>query len=393
MRYILYSHIGSGNRGCEATARSLHELVGSLDNELCIFSEDREEEKICGTEKYASVLYTPSVEGLHPVSSIFSLLLTKSGIDPLASVKYRYGKLFKTVGKNDIGLSTGGDVFCYDQKLADKIGYLTTEMKKNGKAVCLMACSVDEKNLTKKTLEILRKFDYIFPRESLTEKNLKKFGIDNVRTYPDPAFALPKEPVAKYSFMDGRDYIGINYSSYTNHGRESGEKYSSIIRFIRDILANTGMNIILIPHVFWNEENDLALLRKIKGDFKNEDRVIIVEDKYNSSQLKYIISKCRFFIGSRTHSVIGAYSSGVPTLALGYSIKAKGIAEDIFGDYQNVTFDSKNLGDYQGLCNAFRYVVDHESELKKVLQYKNAEFSAALAEQTHFLRKIGEKQI
>ena len=28
MRYILYSHIGSGNRGCEATARSLHELVG-----------------------------------------------------------------------------------------------------------------------------------------------------------------------------------------------------------------------------------------------------------------------------------------------------------------------------------------------------------------------------
>ena len=34
--------------------------------------------------------------------------------------------------------------FVMTRKLADKIGYLTTEMKKNGKAVCLMACSVDE---------------------------------------------------------------------------------------------------------------------------------------------------------------------------------------------------------------------------------------------------------
>ena len=37
------------------------------------------------------------------------------------------------------------------------------------------------------------------------------------------------------------------------------------------------------------------------------------------------------FIGARTHATIAAYSSCVPTLVVGYSIKARGIAKDLFG--------------------------------------------------------------
>ena len=59
-------------------------------------------------------------------------------------------------------------------------------------------------------------------------------------------------------------------------------------------------------------------------------RVVFFED-HNCMELKGIISKCRFFVGARTHSTIAAYSMGIPTLVVGYSVKARGIARDLLG--------------------------------------------------------------
>lgn len=388
MNYYLYTHIGSGNRGCEATARSLQKMLNLEKKDMYIFSEDYEEEMECGTEKYATVIYTPEINKLRPFSSILPRCLTKFGVDRLASVKYRYKKMFRTVENADIGLSTGGDIFCYDKELANKIGYLTQRMKNKGGTTCLIACSIDKKNLTRETLEILQKFDYIFPRESLTENNLKERGVNNVITYPDPAFVLPVSPIKELSNLEKKDYIGLNYSSYVNAGYFSSANYRTMVTFISEQLKKTEMDIILIPHVYWNDENDLILLKKIKSEFANEDRVILIENKYNCMQLKYIISRCRFFIGARTHSVIGAYSSGVPTLALGYSIKSKGIATDIFGTYENFVFDSERLNDYDAFSRAFQGIVEREEEIKHVLYERNKVFEKCLSEQATFLHNL-----
>ena len=54
------------------------------------------------------------------------------------------------------------------------------------------------------------------------------------------------------------------------------------------------------------------------------------------------ISKCRFFLGARTHAMISAYSVCVPSIALGYSIKSKGISKDLkMPDYTLI--DYRNL--------------------------------------------------
>ncbi|MFR4670990.1 MAG: hypothetical protein ACLT69_14285 [Intestinibacter bartlettii] len=50
--------------------------------------------------------------------------------------------------------------------------------------------------------------------------------------------------------------------------------------------------------------------------------------------IKGYISRCRLY-RARTHATIAAYSTCVPTLVIGYSVKAKGIAKDIFGTYEN----------------------------------------------------------
>ena len=51
----------------------------------------------------------------------------------------------------------------------------------------------------------------------------------------------------------------------------------------------------------------------------------------NATQIKYLLSQCRYFIGARTHATIGALSTGVPTISIAYSVKAKGLNKDLFG--------------------------------------------------------------
>ena len=51
----------------------------------------------------------------------------------------------------------------------------------------------------------------------------------------------------------------------------------------------------------------------------------------NASQIKQVISQLRCFIGARTHTTIAALSSGISTLSIAYSVKAKGINKDLLG--------------------------------------------------------------
>ena len=70
-------------------------------------------------------------------------------------------------------------------------------------------------------------------------------------------------------------------------------------------------------------------------------------------QLKGYIAKCRFFVGARTHATIAAYSTEVPTLVVGYSIKSRGIAKDIFGSEENYVIPIEQIKEENKLTQAF----------------------------------------
>ena len=100
------------------------------------------------------------------------------------------------------------------------------------------------------------------------------------------------------------------------------------------MLKNTEYSICLLPHVVVDDCNDLDILKEIKEKYKDNDKVYLEKNNYNCSELKYIISTFEMLLAARTHASIAAYSSCVPTLVLGYSVKSKGIAKDIFGTYE-----------------------------------------------------------
>ena len=99
----------------------------------------------------------------------------------------------------------------------------------------------------------------------------------------------------------------------------------------------------------------------------DSSRVYMIDDQ-NSEQLKSIISNAECFIGARTHATIAAYSSTVPTLVVGYSVKAKGIAKDLFGTYANYVIPVQQLNNIDDLYLAFLWIWERRKDIHNYLK-------------------------
>jgi polysaccharide pyruvyl transferase WcaK-like protein len=127
------------------------------------------------------------------------------------------------------------------------------------------------------------------------------------------------------------------------------------------------MNVCLIPHVIWKQNNDLLPVDLLYGKYADSGRICKVDDR-NGMELKWVISQCRFFVGARTHATIAAYSTCVPTLVIGYSVKSKGIATDLFGTDRNYVVPVQNLQHPGQLTEAFAWIQSRENEICQKLR-------------------------
>ena len=107
---------------------------------------------------------------------------------------------------------------------------------------------------------------------------------------------------------------------------------------------------------------------RLADSFGVNERIAVIDD-CNCMQLKGFISRCRFFIGARTHATIAAYSTGVPTLVLGYSVKSRGIATDLFGTDENYVVPVQSIDHPDRIRQAFCWLQEHEAEIRKHLEH------------------------
>ncbi|MCI6715843.1 MAG: polysaccharide pyruvyl transferase family protein, partial [Lachnospiraceae bacterium] len=198
---------------------------------------------------------------------------------------------------------------------------------------------------------------------------LKAAGVkENVKLYPDPAFSLqPEETELPEHFRPGNT-IGINISPMIVRNESvEGITVGNYRKLMDHILKTTDCSIALIPHVMWNYNDDRLTLAELYEDYKDNDRVMLLPDM-GCQQVKYIISKCRAFIGARTHATIAAYSSCVPTLVVGYSVKARGIARDLFGTEEHYVLPVQTLSDPEELINTYDWMMEREDQIRDRLE-------------------------
>jgi polysaccharide pyruvyl transferase WcaK-like protein len=94
--------------------------------------------------------------------------------------------------------------------------------------------------------------------------------------------------------------------------------------------ADPSLRLLLIPHVHLpggHPESDFGAARALASRLGLEaaDRVALVGGNPSAMELKWMLGRLDWFAGARMHATIGAFSSGTPTLGLGYSDKAKGV--------------------------------------------------------------------
>ena len=371
MNILLYNHGTSYNHGCEAIIRSVAHSISKRfpDASFTVSSlrpdEDREMIKegfeFINCDSFNRLNFEKRRLVLGSITTVFH---------NIPAFGHFFRDTVRAAREADAMISVGGDSFSYGKSA--ELTTISNKLRKYCKNSVLWGCSIDEKYLVgdefRYKVKGLRDFSLITARESITYDTFRKLGFDNVELYPDPAFTLGKNEPARPLFDNGEDIVGINISplimTYENSDSITLRCYRELIE---RILKTTPFNVALVSHVICKTSNDSSSARALTASLGETGGRVKIFDRGNALDLKGVISKCRFFVAARTHASVAAYSLCIPTLVVGYSVKSRGIARDIFGDEDGYVIPVQELSSEGSLADLFfDHIVKNEDKIRNV---------------------------
>lgn len=364
MKIMMFAHGGSLNRGCEAIVRSSTSLIKERISKAQVYLASDKPETDSIISKLDGI-YDGSARGIKRYS--YEWLRSSIHVKLFKDESYALGKIHNNIVKHipdmDICLSIGGDNYCY----GEQPGWyeINKRVKAQGKKLVLWGCSIGQEDMSERKLEDLKLFDLILARETLTYHMLKSKGLRNVELCADAAFTMEKEELDLPSGWQVGNTVGLNFSPLV--WKKNLQSQAAVRDLITHIIKTTDMTIALTPHVIEGGNNDYEVLQQYYEEFKESGRVILLPNDLNAIQYKGYIARMRFFIGARTHATIAAYSNFVPTMVLGYSVKSKGIAKDIFGE-EKLVLSIDEISNSLKLISKFDEMVREEEQIRKTLQ-------------------------
>jgi polysaccharide pyruvyl transferase WcaK-like protein len=202
---------------------------------------------------------------------------------------------------------------------------------------------------------VLRYASLVFSRDkegvdTAIELLADKKSEDKIKCVADLAFTLDAREPETVDLCGLEDLpeektvlVGLNVSGLLYNGGYSGANmfdlkvnYRQLVENIIElVLGHQNMKLLLVPHVFpnkgWEVESDPQACADIYELLKERypGRIFMARGEYDQGEIKSIIGKCNFFMGSRMHSCIAAISQGIPTVGLAYSKKFTGVFETV----------------------------------------------------------------
>jgi polysaccharide pyruvyl transferase WcaK-like protein len=327
---LLYGHGGFGNRGCEAIVRATAALLGeALPGARLALCSLRPWEDAPAP---GSLRVLPQRAPVRGAQRWINAVARRLGDAPDNLEARRQAPALRAARRAEVCLSIGGDTYCY-QPPRDLYA-INRRLVAMGRPTALWGCSVDPSLLHGELLADLRRYARLFARESITCEALRAAGLP-AELSADPAFTLAAEAIPLPPGFVAGETVGLNISPLAlAHAPDSEAALAAVLALVRHALRVTPGPVALLPHVRWAHDDDMQPLARIRAAFADEPRVLLLDAPYTAPQIKSLIARMRCLVAARTHATIAAYSSAVPTLALGYSVKALGIARDLYGAEQ-----------------------------------------------------------
>ncbi len=197
---------------------------------------------------------------------------------------------------------------------------------------------------------ILRGSQLVYSRDRIGVEFARKVvgsGRDRCRFCYDVGFVVePHKPllndITAAIPTECSGVVGLNVSGLLDMGGYTGRNmfglavdYQSLIHsLIAHFIEKENACVMLVPHVLGGpgvQESDLRAIRAVIGDIGERygKKLVAADADYDHNEIKYLIGRCDFFVGSRMHACIAALSQGVPAVSIAYSDKFRGVMETV----------------------------------------------------------------
>ena len=347
--FLLVGSTFYSNRGCEAIARGTVKILRRAFGEdihitMASFGTPDSIKQQARDETDAYIEHIPLWHERYSMPWIMHQLNKRAHL----RTPGQYWALRQAVRRARVALEVGGDNYSLDYGVPEGFLDMDRFLMGCGVPVVLWGASVgpfeNAPEFAPRVFQHLRNLKAIYVREPASHQYLLGHGIGrNVQLVADPAFTLDSvQPSAdKLGRFPPDGTIGINFSPLLSRYVGGGglETWISVCADAVTLIARkTDREILLVPHVFqrdYEPNNDPAFLERVAELVRIRAGIeVSVLPALTAEEIKWAIARCSAFIGARTHATIAAMSSCVPTLSLSYSIKARGINEDVFGSQQ-----------------------------------------------------------
>lgn len=381
IKVVLMGNGSPDNGGCEAITKGTKKILEGTFQEVTI-----EDCYFDYTGKYGD----DAANNVFPVRypkrwtlKWFFVQIAQRISDKLTA-KLLYSSHRKKIASADVVLSLGGDNYSLDYGVPRRFLAMGRYVRRLGTPFVIWGASIGPfikgSAFERKLVEHLRNdVNLILLREDESLHYLNSIGVsDNVRMVADPAFMMEPEVCDNwYGDSAPNKYVCVNFSDLMAKYVTDGdlEKWKSICADIVNKLCGASPEdclIVFIPHV----KSDFEFIQSLYPliDNKIYKRLKLVDKSLNAAQMKWIISNAECNIACRTHSTIASFSTSVPTISLGYSIKSKGLNLQMYGHENYLLYNKGIYAD--NVLKVFNDVWARRSEIKLGLEIRNQEIKA-----------------
>lgn len=344
MKVVITGIFGLRNRGVEAlvvpTIEQLHQRHPHLPISILTRTPDYDEIRL---QHYGAKLIDRTLSHSTPFRTRLKRLGAK-----LPFYQPKETPAVQALREASVVIASGGDIFSSDYGgLYQHLKPL--EIALDAKVpIVFLAQSIGPFKTDQEAqawLKVARHSKLITVREKISYSYLtEKLGLSTnlVKHTADPAFLLqPSSPKAvanmfsSYCIKKDQPVIALSISQgiTTFSGCDADKHLKAWHQVIKLLIDELNAQVLLIPHVQENyvTNDDRIAATKLLRSLDFDPRVRLAGADHSASEFKGLIGACDMVIAERMHAAIAGLSSGVCTVAVGYSIKAEGIMTNLLG--------------------------------------------------------------
>lgn len=195
-----------------------------------------------------------------------------------------------------------------------------------------------EKTFKKHSLNLLNSFAYVSLRDNKSQEFARQLNVAFIPTIDSAFLSTPniKLPEAISSKLDD-SYIVVVPNSLTWHNDFKNLPYDFVKEFwyklINALLIKyPSSQIVMLPQTIGYSKmlaDGFIYFNEIKLLTVQPERIFVLDEQYGSDIQQMIITKAKFLIGARYHSVIFAINQQIPFVSLSYEHKMTGVLDSL----------------------------------------------------------------